>query len=148
LNENFERVYIQRSINLVGAPILFVFKKDGGFRLYVDYRGLNKITVKNRYLLFLVVETLDRFSGVAVYTKFDFKNVYYRIRIREGDEWKTVFRIRYGHFEYKMISFGFINAPAIFQAYINKVLVDFIDINCVAYLDDILIYSFIYAKYQ
>jgi hypothetical protein len=74
-------------------------------------------------------ETLDRFSGAAVYTKFDLKNIYYKIRIRERDEWETIFKIRYDYFEYKMILFSFINIPAIFQAYINKALIDFIDIN-------------------
>jgi hypothetical protein len=86
LDENFERGYIQRFINSVGALILFVFKKDGGFHLCVDYRGLNKITVKNRHSFFLMREILDRLNGAAVYTKFDLKNIYYRIRIREGDE--------------------------------------------------------------
>jgi hypothetical protein len=93
-------------------------------------------------------ETLNRFNGIAVYTKFDFKNIYYKIRIRKGDEWKTTFRIRYGHFEYKIMPFGFINAPAIFQMYINKALVDLININYITYLDDIFIYSSIYTKYQ
>jgi hypothetical protein len=114
----------------------------------VNYRGFNKITVKNRYLFFLVGEILDRFSGVAVYTKLDLKNAYYRIRIRERDEWKTAFRIKYGYFEYKMILFGLVNAPAIFQAYINKALAGFININYVTYLDDIFIYFSIYAEYQ
>jgi hypothetical protein len=90
---------------------------------------------------------LNRFNRAAVYTKFDFKNIYYRIRIREGDEWKPIFRIKYGHFEYKMISFGLINAPVIFQASINKKLVDFININYIAYFDNILIYSSTYIEY-
>jgi hypothetical protein len=95
-----------------------------------------------------VRETLDRFNGAAVYTKFDFKDIYYRIRIREEDEWKTAFRIKYGHFEYKMMPFDFINAPAIFQAYINKALAGLIDINYITYFDDIFIYSFIYAEHR
>jgi hypothetical protein len=114
----------------------------------VNYRGLNKITVKNRHSFLLVGEILDRFSGAAVYTKLDLKDIYYRIRIRKGDEWKTIFRIKYGYFEYKMILFGLINVPVIFQAYINKALADFIDINYIAYFDDILIYFSIYIEYQ
>jgi hypothetical protein len=86
LNENLERRYIQRSINSTGAPILFVFKKNEGFRLYVNYKDLNKITIKNRHSLLLMGEILDRFNGAAVYTKFDLKDIYYRIRIRKGDE--------------------------------------------------------------
>jgi hypothetical protein len=80
----------------------------------VDYKDLNKITIKNRYSFLLIKEILNRFSGAAVYTKLDLKNIYYRIRIRKRDEWKTIFRIRYGHFEYKMILFNFINASATF----------------------------------
>jgi hypothetical protein len=114
LNKNLEKKYIQRSINLAGAPILFVSKKNGGFRLCVDYRDLNKITIKNRYPLSLMGEILNRFNGATVYTKFDFKNIYYKIRIRKGDEWKTIFKTKYNHFEYKIISFNLINAPAIF----------------------------------
>jgi hypothetical protein len=86
LNKNFERGYIQRSINPAGAPILFIFKKNEELRLYVNYRDLNKITVKNRHLFFLIGKILDRLNGIIVYTKFDLKNIYYKIRIREGDE--------------------------------------------------------------
>jgi hypothetical protein len=113
----------------------------------VNYKGFNKIIVKNRHSLFLVEKILDRFSGAAVYIKFNFKNVYYRIRIRKKDEWKTIFRIRYNNLEYKIMLFDFVNVPAIFQAYINKALVNFININYVAYLNNILIYSFIYVEY-
>jgi hypothetical protein len=148
LNKNLEREYIQRSISLTGAPILFVFKKDGGFRLYMNYRDFNKITIKNRHLFFLIEEILNRFNGAAIYTKLDFKNTYYRIRIRKGDEWKTIFKIKYDHFEYKIMLFNFINIPAIFQTYINKALINLIDINYVAYLNDIFIYSFIYTEHQ
>jgi hypothetical protein len=86
LNENLEREYIQRSISPVGAPILFVFKKNGEFRLYVNYRDFNKITIKNRHPFFLMGKILNRLSGAAVYTKFDLKNTYYRIYIRKENE--------------------------------------------------------------
>jgi hypothetical protein len=114
----------------------------------VNYRGLNKITVKNRHSLSLMGKILNRFNGMAIYTKFDFKNIYYRIRIREGDEWKMIFRIKYNYFEYKMILLSLINAPAIFQTYINKTLADLININYIAYFNDIFIYSSIYIEYQ
>jgi hypothetical protein len=114
LDENLKRTYIQYFINSVGAPILFILKKDGSLRLCVNYRGLNKIIVKNRYPLLLMGEILDRLNGAAVYTKFDFKEAYYRIRIKKGDEWKTAFKIRYGHFEYKVMFFGLANVSAIF----------------------------------
>jgi hypothetical protein len=88
--------------------------KDGNFRLYVDYRDFNKITIKNRYLLSLVEEILDRLNGAAIYTKFNLKKTYYRIRIKKENEWKTIFRIKYDYFEYKIIFFDFVNIPAIF----------------------------------
>jgi hypothetical protein len=148
LNKNLEKGYIQHFINPADAPILFIFKKDGGLRLYVDYRDYNKITIKNRYLLPLIKEILDRLSGIAIYTKPDPKNAYYKIRIRKRDEWKTIFKIKYNYFEYKIILFNFINAPAIFQTYINKALANFININYITYFDNILIYSSIYTEHQ
>jgi hypothetical protein len=86
LDKNLKRKYIQYFINPAGAPILFISKKDGSFRLCVNYRGLNKITIKNRYSLPLMGETLNRLNGAAIYTKLDLKKAYYRIRIKKGDE--------------------------------------------------------------
>jgi hypothetical protein len=86
LNENLKKGYIQRSINSAGAPILFVSKKKGELRLYVNYRGLNKITIKNRHSLSLIGKILNRLNGIAIYTKLDLKNIYYKICIRKGDE--------------------------------------------------------------
>lgn len=136
-----EKGWIQHSTSPAGAPVLFVPKKDGKLRLCVDYRGLNKITIKNRHPLPLIGETLDRLGGAHYFTKLDLKDAYHRIRIRKGDEWKTAFRTRYGHFEYLVMPFGLANAPATFQAYMNKALAGLVDITCVIYLDDILIYS-------
>jgi hypothetical protein len=133
--------WIRRSVSEAGAPILFAPKKDGALRLCVDYRGLNEITVKDRCPLPLISETLDRLSGAKVFSALDLKDAYYRIPIRKGDEWKTAFRTRYGHFEYQVMPFGLTNAPATFQAYINKALAGYLDEFCVVYLDDILIYS-------
>lgn len=133
--------WIRRSVSEAGAPILFAPKKDGTLRLCIDYRGLNEITVKDRCPLPLISETLDRLSGATVFSALDLKDAYYRIPIRKGDEWKTAFRTRYGHFEYQVMPFGLTNAPATFQAYINKALAGYLDDFCVVYLDDILIYS-------
>ena len=133
--------WIRHSTSPAGAPILFVPKKDGGLRLCVDYRGLNKVTIKNGHPLPLISETLDRLYGAKHFTKLDLKDAYHRLRIKQGDEWKTAFRTRYGHFEYMVMPFGLTNAPATFQAYINKSLAGLLDHFCVAYLDDVLIYS-------
>jgi hypothetical protein len=136
-----ENGWIRRSVSEAGAPILFAQKKDGSLRLCIDYRGLNDITVKDRCPLPLISETLDRLSGAQVFTALDLKDAYYRIPIKRGDEWKTAFRTRYGHFEYLVMPFGLTNAPATFQAYINRALAGYLDEFCVVYLDDILIYS-------
>jgi hypothetical protein len=141
LEENLKRGYIRHSKSPAGAPILFVPKKDGSLRLCVDYRGLNAITVKNRYPLPLISEIMDRVNGATVFSKIDLKEAYHKIRIEEGEEWKTAFRTRYGHFEYLVMPFGLTNAPAVFQAYINQAMRGLVDCCCIVYLDDILIFS-------
>jgi hypothetical protein len=141
LKDALERGWIRESTSPAGAPILFTPKKDGELRLCVDYRGLNRITRKNRYPLPLISEILDRVVGAKRYTKIDLRHAYHRIRIRGGDEWKTAFRTRYGQFEYQVLPFGLANAPATFQTYINRALRGLVDVTCVVYLDDILIFS-------
>lgn len=136
-----EKGWIQPSTSPAGAPILFVPKKEGEPRLVVDYRALNHITRKNRAPLPLIGEILDRLSSAKIFTKIDLKDAYYRIRIREGDEWKTAFRTRYGHFEFRVMPMGLVNAPATFQTYINHALAGLVDVTCIVYLDDILIFS-------
>ena len=141
IEEGLAKGWIRRSTSPAGSPILFVPKKGGGLRLCVDYRGLNKVTIKDRCPLPLISETLDRLQGCKYFTKLDLKDAYHRIRIKAGDEWKTAFRTRYGHFEYLVMPFGLANAPATFQAYINESLEGLFDTICVVYLDDILIYG-------
>jgi len=141
IEESLQKGWIRRSRSSAGAPMLFAKKKDGSLRLCVDYRGLNKITLKNRHPLPLISESLDRLAGAKWYTKLDIRDAYHRIRIKSGDEWKTAFRTRYGHFEFQVVPFGLTNAPAAFQAYINQALAGLMDTICVVYLDDILIYS-------
>ena len=121
--------------------MLFVKKGDGNLRLCVDYRGQNLITKKNRYPLPLISESLDRVDGAKIFTKLDIRAAYNWIRIWEGDKWKTAFRSRYSHYEYQVMPFGVVNGPATFQDYINSVLRKYLDLFCIAYLDDILIYS-------
>ena len=125
-----------------GATILFVPKKEGrGLRLCVDYRGLNKVTILNRYPLPLMNELRDRVRGAKLFTKLDRKSGYNLIWIKEVNEWKTAFRTRYGLFEYKVMPFGLANAPATFQNMMNEIFREMIDLGVVIYLDDILIYS-------
>ena len=133
---------IRPSKSSAGAPILFVPKKEGrGLRLCVDYRGQNKVTILNQYPLALMNELGDRVRGAKIFTNLDLKSAYNLIWIKEGDEWKTAFRTRYGLFEYRVIPFGLANAPTMFQNMMNEIFRDMIDLGVVIYLDDILIYS-------
>ncbi|KAH0604507.1 uncharacterized protein H6S33_006884 [Morchella sextelata] len=141
LDENLPKGFIRASESPAEAPILFVKKSDRTLRLCVDYRGLNAITIKNRYPLPLLKETLAKLSRAQYYTKLDLRWGYNQIRIAERDEWKTAFRTRYGYFEYTVMPFGLANAPATFQHWINYILRPYLDQFITAYLDDILIYS-------
>ena len=140
IEEHLERGSIKPSTSPFGAPVLFVKKADGSLRLCVDYRALNRMTIKNRYPLPLIQELMDRVNGARRFTKIDLLTAYHLLRIALGDEWKTAFRTRYDHFEYLVMPLGLTNAPAMFQAYINEVLYTYFDEFCVTYLDDILIY--------
>ncbi len=139
--DNLAKRFIQPSTSSAGAPVFFLKKGDRNLRLCVDYRSLNLITKKNRYLLPLISEALDRVVEAKLFTKLDIRAAYNRIRVREGDEWKTAFRSRYGHYEYRVMSFGVVKGSATFQGYNNSVLRDYLDLIYIAYLDDILIYS-------
>ena len=132
---------IRRSASPIGASVLFGPKPDGTLRLFVDCRGLNKITIKNKYPLPLISELKSRLGKATVFTKSDLKNGYYPIRMAEGEEWKTAFKSRYGLYEYTMMPFGVCNAPATFQSMINDVFRDMLDVGVIAYMDDIRIYT-------
>ena len=121
--------------------ILFVKKKDGSLWLCINYHRLNLLTKKNWYPLPLIGEALDWLSGAKIYTKLDIWVAYNQVWMKEGDEWKTTFQTRYGHYEYCVMPFRLANTPATFQGFINYALQDLLDICCIAYLDDILIYS-------
>lgn len=139
--DNLRKGFLRHSQSPCGAPIVFAKKADGTLRLCVDYRGLNKITIKNRYPLPLIGELLERISKAKYFTKFDVRDGYNRLRIAPGEEWKTAFRCRYGLFEYTVMPFGLCNAPGTFQHYMNDTFRDFLDEFLVVYLDDLLIYS-------
>jgi Reverse transcriptase (RNA-dependent DNA polymerase) len=146
--DSMAKSWIKKSILFAGAPIFFIPKKNSILRLCVDYRALNKFTVKNRYFLFLINEIINRLANAKIFIKLDLRDAYYRILIKLDNKWKIALRTRYGHYEYLIIYFGLINAPATFQVYINKALGDLLDITCVMYLDDILIYSDNVEEYE
>jgi hypothetical protein len=141
IDENIKIGFIRPSRSPMGAPVLFVKKKDGSLRLCVDYRSLNKISRKDRYPIPLINDLLDAPKRARYYTKIDLRHAYHLVRIAEGDEWKTAFRTRYGSFEWLVMPFGLSNAPAVFQRFMNDIFADMLDVSVVVYLDDILIYS-------
>jgi len=141
IDEHLATGFIRPSRSPYGAPVLFVKKKDGGLRLCVDFRGLNKITKKDRYPLPLITDLLDSSGKARIYTKIDLQHAYHLVRIAEGDEWKTAFRTRYGSFEWQVMPFGLTNSPAAFQRFMNDIFADMLDVCVIVYLDDILIYS-------
>ena len=124
---------IRHSRSPVGAPIFFVKKKNGTLQLVVDYRGLNKLTIGDRYALTLIPNLLERLSGRKYFTKLDLCGAYNLVQIRPGDEWKTAFRTRYGHFEYTVMPFGLTNAAVVFEHMANDIFRDFLDIFTIVY---------------
>ena len=125
----------------VGAGFFFASKKDRSLRPCIDYRGLNNITLKNKYPLPLISSAFVPLHGAVVFSKLDLRNTYHLVRIWEGDEWKTAFNTPLGHFEYLVMPFGLTNAPAVFQPLVNDVLRDMLNRSVFVYLDDILIFS-------
>ncbi|GJW47289.1 putative reverse transcriptase domain-containing protein [Tanacetum coccineum] len=141
LKELQEKGFIRQSHSPWGAHVLFVKKKDGSMRMCIDYRELNKLTIKNRYPLPRIDDLFDQLQGACCFSKIDLRSGYHQLRVREEDIPKTAFRTRYGHFEFTVMPFGLTNAPTIFIDLMNRVYKLYLDKFVIVFIDDILIYS-------
>ncbi|GJU82787.1 putative reverse transcriptase domain-containing protein [Tanacetum coccineum] len=141
LQELANQGFIRPSTSPWGAPVLFVKNKDGSFRMCIDYRELNKLTVKNRYPLPRISGLFDQLQGLSVYSKIDLRSCYHQLRVRDEDIPKTAFRTRYGHYEFQVMPFGLTNVPVVFINLINHVFKPYLDKFMIVFIDDILIYS-------
>jgi len=121
--------------------VLLVKKKDGSMRLCIDYRQLNKVTIKNRYPLPRIGDLMDQLVGARVLSKIDLRSGYHQIKVKDEDMQKTAFRTHYGHYEYIVMTFGVTNAPGVFMEYMNRIFHTYLDHLVVVFIDDILIYS-------
>ncbi|GKA96662.1 putative nucleotidyltransferase, ribonuclease H [Tanacetum coccineum] len=141
LKELMDAGYIRPSKAPYGAPVLFQRKKDGSLRMCIDYRALNKVTIKNKYHIPLIVDLFDQLGKARYFTKLDLRSGYYQVRTAEGDETKMTCVTRYGSYEFLVMPLGLTNAPATFCTLMNKLFHPFLDKFVVVYLDDIVVYS-------
>ncbi|GKE58733.1 putative reverse transcriptase domain-containing protein, partial [Tanacetum coccineum] len=141
LQELSNKGFIRPSFSPWGAPVLFVKKKDGSFCMCINYRELNKLTVKNRYPLPRIDNLFDQLQGSSVYSKIDLRSGYHQLRVREEDIPKTMFRTRYGHYEFQVMPFSLTNASTVFMDLMNRVCKPYLDKFVIVFIDDILIYS-------
>jgi hypothetical protein len=141
LEELLKKGYIHPSVSPWCAPILFFKKKDGTLRLCIDFRQLNKVTVKNKYPLSRIDDVFYQRRGAKIFTKIELRSGYHQVRIKEQDTSKITFRTRYIHYECVVVPFGLTNAPTTFMCLMNGVFRDFLDKFVIVFLDDILVYS-------
>jgi hypothetical protein len=141
LKEFLDKVYISPRVSLWGEPALFVRKKNGTLRFRIDYRKLNKMTIKNKYPLPRIYDLFNHLRGDAIFSKIELRSGYHQVIIKDEDIHKKTFRTRYGHYEFVVVPFGLTNASVTFMCLINSVLSKYLDKFVLIFMDDILVYS-------
>jgi hypothetical protein len=141
LKELLDLGLIRPSVSPWGAPVIFIRKKDGSWRLCIDYHQLNKATIKNQYPLPRIDDLFDQMKGTTVFSKIDLRSGYHQLQIKEEDIPKTTFKMRFGHYEFIVLPFGLTNAPGVFMSLMNGVFHEYLDKFVQVFIDDILIYS-------
>ena len=136
LEDLMDKKFVRPSVSPWGAPVLLVKKKDGSMRLCIDYRQLNKVTIKNRYSLLRIDDLMDQLVGARVFSKIDLRSGYHQIKVKDEDMQKTTFRTRYGHYKYSMMPFGVTNVPGVFMEYMNRIFHAYLDRFVVVFIDD------------
>jgi hypothetical protein len=148
LQELLDKEYIRLSVSPWGEPFFFVKKKDGTLRLCIDYRQLNKMTIKNKYPLPRINDLFDQVGGFKIFSKSDLRSGYHQVRIKDEDIRKPTFRTRYGHYEFVVITFGLTNAPATFICLMNSIFSQYLDKFVLVFIDDILVYYKIEEEHE
>ena len=136
-----DKGFIRPSISPWGVPVLFVKKKDGSLRMCIDYRHLNKVTIKNKYPIPRIEDLFDQLHGASHFLKIDFRLGYHQLKVRDSNIPKTACRTQYGHYEFVFMSFGLTNVPVTFMDLMNIVFKQYLDLFVIVFINDILIYS-------
>ena len=148
MEEMVNKGFVRPSTSPWGAPVLFVMKKDGSMRLSIDYKELNKVTIRNQYPLPRIDDLFDQLLGAKVFSKIDLRSGYHQLRIHDEDVPKIAFRTWYGHFEFLVMPFGLTNAPAAFMDLMNRIFRPYLDQFDIVFIDDILIYRAVEKNMQ
>jgi len=141
LEELLDKGFVWPSVSLWGEPVLLVKKKDKSMRLCIDYRQLNRVTIKNKYHLPRTDDLMDQLRGAYVFSKINLKSGYHQIRAKDEDIPKTAFCTQYGHYEYLIMPFRMTNTPTVFMDYMNRIFHPYLDKFMVVFIDNILVYS-------
>jgi len=141
MKEMLDKGYIRLNVSPLGTPVLLMKKKDSTLRVCIDYRQLNKVTIKNKYPFLRIDDLFHQLNGAIVFSKIELISGYHQVHIKEEDIFKTTFRTRYGHYEFVVVPFSLTNYPTTFMCLMNSVLCPYLDKFFIVFINDILVYS-------